>query len=240
MESCPSGTPEERGWGTAPDAIALVGPLVIVGLHERLETPLQGRPTGEVAAAKGHAPVFLQDRALEPFDKPVRPGMPRLGPCVTETEGAAGLIERPFELGAAVGEHAARPPAGPAVEGQDDPTQEVGGGFGRVRRQEPGHAVRARGIAGRDLPDLAHALELPDVEGVQAHQLARLAGGDMPRPAVLGVPEGPARAFGQQSGRLQGAVLEDGQPCQRPPKQSHPRSPIESQCGEVTGLLGVG
>lgn len=27
--------------------------------------------------------------------------------------------------------------------------------------------------------------------------------------------------------------------CQRPPKQSHPGSPIESQCGEVTGLLGV-
>jgi hypothetical protein len=29
--------------------------------------------------------------------------------------------------------------------------------------------------------------------------------------------------------------------CQRPPKQSHPGSPIEGQCGgEVTGLLGVG
>jgi hypothetical protein len=30
-----------------------------------------------------------------------------------------------------------------------------------------------------------------------------------------------------------------GKPCQRPPKQSHPGSPIESQCGEGTGLLGV-
>jgi hypothetical protein len=179
MTSCFSGAPEERGWGAAPEAIALVRPLVIVGLHERLETALQGRATGEVTAAKGHTPVLLQDRALEAFDEPVGPGVPRLGPRVAEAERAAGLIERPFELGAAVGEHAAQPPAGPAVERQHDPTQEVGGGLGRVRGQEPRHAVGARGIAGRDLPDLAHALELPDVEGVQTHQLAGLAGGLM-------------------------------------------------------------
>src|SRR6266851_609713 len=185
MTSCLSGAPEERGWGAAPEAIALVRPLVIVGLHERLETALQGRAIGEVTAAKGHAPVLLQDRALEAFDEPVGPGVPRLGPRVAEAERAAGLIERPFELGAAVGEHAAQPPAGPAVERQHDPTQEVGGGLGRVRGQEPRHAVGARGIAGRDLPDLAHALELPDVEGVQTHQLAWLAGGHMPRLAAL-------------------------------------------------------
>ncbi len=64
MTSCPSGAPEERGWGAVTDAIALVGPLVIVGLPERLETALQGRPTGEVAAAKGHAPVFLQEPVI--------------------------------------------------------------------------------------------------------------------------------------------------------------------------------
>src|SRR5260370_33758402 len=57
MTSCLSGAPEERGWGAAPEAIALVRPLVIVGLHERLETALQGRAIGEVTAAKGHAPV---------------------------------------------------------------------------------------------------------------------------------------------------------------------------------------
>jgi hypothetical protein len=28
--------------------------------------------------------------------------------------------------------------------------------------------------------------------------------------------------------------------CQRPPKQSHPGSPIEGQCETVTGLVGVG
>src|SRR5260370_22905001 len=104
MTSCLSGAAEDGGWGAAPEAIALVRPLVIVGLHERLETALQGRAIGEVTAAKGHAPVLLQDRALGTFDEPVGPGVPRLGPRVAEAERAAGLIERPFELGAAVGE----------------------------------------------------------------------------------------------------------------------------------------
>jgi len=89
MTSGPSGAPEERGWGAAPEAIALVGSLVIVGLHERLEAALQGRATGEVTAAKGHAPVLVQDRALEAFDEPRGPGLPRFGPRVAEAEGVA-------------------------------------------------------------------------------------------------------------------------------------------------------
>src|SRR5260370_40149487 len=105
MTSCASGAPEERGWGTAADAIALVGPLVIVGLHERLETPLQGRPTGEVEATKGHAPMFLQDRALEPFDEAVGPGMPRLRPGMPQSQGAAGLSEPRFGLGGPAGDY---------------------------------------------------------------------------------------------------------------------------------------
>src|SRR5260370_35036948 len=98
MTSCASGAPEERGWGTAADAISLVGPLVIVGLHERLETPLQGRPTGEVAATKGDAPMLLQDRALDPSDEAAGPGMPRLPPGSAQSQGAAGLIDRPLGL----------------------------------------------------------------------------------------------------------------------------------------------
>ena len=39
----------------------------------------------------------------------------------------------------------------------------------------PRHAVGAGRIARRDLPHLAHALEVADVEGIQAHELARLA-----------------------------------------------------------------
>src|SRR5258705_2949585 len=143
MTSCASGAPEERGWGTAADAIALVAPLVIGGRHERLETPLQGRPTGEVAATKGDAPMFLQDRALEPFDEAVGPGMPRLRPGMAQSQGAAGLIERAFELGAAVGEHATQPPAGSAVKRYHDPTPKVGAGFGGGRPEPPGQPAGA-------------------------------------------------------------------------------------------------
>src|SRR5258705_9311766 len=113
MTSCLSGAPEERGWGAAPETIALVRPLVIVGLHERLETALQGRAIGEVTAAKGHAPVLLQDRALEAFDEPVGPGVPRLGPRVAGTQRAAGPLQPPLLHGAPRGGPAAQPPPRP-------------------------------------------------------------------------------------------------------------------------------
>ena len=182
--------------------------LVIVGLHESIEASLERRSTREVAPTEGHAPVLLQDRALQPLDEPVRPGVPRLRPGVAEAERPTGLIERALELGAPVGEYPAQPPARPAIQRHQEAMQEVGGRLGIVGRQQPRHAVGACGIAGRDLPDLAHALELPDVEGVHAHQLAGLAGGDVPRLAVLSMPERPARALGEQARRLQGAMLE--------------------------------
>jgi hypothetical protein len=161
--------------------------------------------------------VFLQDRALEPFNKPVRPRMPWLRPGVAQAQGATGLIERAVELGAAVGEHAPQAPAGPAVERQHDPPQEVSGGRRGVCGQQPGYAVGAR-----DLPDLAHAFELPDVEGVQTHQFAGLAGGHMPRLAVLGPPQGAARPLGQQPRRLQGAVLDGEAAAARAPTRPLP------------------
>src|SRR4029453_19607485 len=90
MRSCPSGAPEERGWGAAAEPIALMGPLVIVGLHKGLETALQRRPTGEVAPPEGHAPMLLQDRALQPLDEAIRPGGPWLCPGMAGDGGPAG------------------------------------------------------------------------------------------------------------------------------------------------------
>jgi hypothetical protein len=58
------------------------------------------------------------------------------------TERVTGVIEHALELGVAVGEDAAQPPAGAAVEWPDGPTQEVSGCLGRVRGQESGRAVR--------------------------------------------------------------------------------------------------
>jgi len=39
---------------------------------------------------------------------------------------------------------------------------------------------------------------------------------------------------------VEGGTFREDFYCQRPPKQSHPGSPIEGQCATVTGLLGVG
>src|SRR6266566_1097617 len=125
MRSSARGAPEERRWSAATNAIALMRPLVIVGLHEAIEASLEGRSTREVAAAEGHAPVLLQDRALQPLDKPIGPGMPGLRPGVAEAQGSTGLIERPLELGAAIGEHAAQPPARAAIDRDQDPAHEV-------------------------------------------------------------------------------------------------------------------
>jgi hypothetical protein len=89
--------------------------------------------------------LLLQDRALEALDEPGGPRVPRFG-RVAEAEGVADLIERSSELGAAVGQHAAQPPASPTVKRPHDPTQEVGGGLGRVRGLGTGGRATARGV----------------------------------------------------------------------------------------------
>lgn len=70
----------------------------------------------------------------------------------------------------------------------------------------------AGGVAGCDLPELAHALELADVEGVQADQLAGNLRFDVARAAVAGLPEATTRALGKQTGRSSAVVFDNGQP----------------------------
>ena len=70
----------------------------------------------------------------------------------------------------------------------------------------------AGGIAGRDLPELAHALEIADVEGVQADQLAWDLRFDVAGAAVAGLPEATTRALGEQAGRSSAVVFDNGQP----------------------------
>src|SRR5207253_8318798 len=111
MWSSPRGAPEERGRGAAADSIALMRSLVIVGLHEGVQAALQRRATGEVAPTEGHAPVLLQDRALQPLDEAIGPCVARLRPRMAEGERPTGLIEGRPELGAAIGGH---PPQRPA------------------------------------------------------------------------------------------------------------------------------
>ncbi len=53
-------------------------------------------------------------------------------------------------------------PYAPAIGAEGSPTKDLGDGIGGGE------------VAGRDLPDLSHALELSDAEAVEAHQLANL------------------------------------------------------------------
>ena len=129
--------PDERGRGSTADAVALVRPLGVVVTHETVEGLLQGRPTGEIASSEHHAPQFLENRALQPFDKPVGPGMTRFRAGVSEAEVVAGDIKRPLELGATVGEDAPHRPAGALEVRSDDLAQERGGGRGVVGWQQP-------------------------------------------------------------------------------------------------------
>src|SRR5256886_4366388 len=174
--------------------------IEVVELQEAVETAIQRRPTREVVPPKDHPPVFGEDGLLQPLDEAVGPGMARLDPGVANAERGTGLIEAGLELAAAVGQHALERPASPADGRQQDLPQEVGDCGVRERGQDAGDTIRARRIAGRDLPDLADALELADVKGVQADQLARALGDDVPRLAVAQAPEGLPRALGEQAG----------------------------------------
>src|SRR5918996_1632555 len=106
MRSLRRHTPDQRGRGSPTEAIALVRALGVVVAHEAVEGPWQGRPTGEVAATEDHAPELLENRALQPFDEAVGPGMTGFRARMAEAELATGHIKGPLERRAAVGEHA--------------------------------------------------------------------------------------------------------------------------------------
>src|SRR5262245_32065674 len=126
------GAQKERGWGSASEPVPLMRPVAIVVAHELIEGVLQAATAGEVPPAEGHPPVLLQDRALQPLDESVGPGMPWLGAGVTNPELATGLIEGALELGTAVGQHPAQRPARLAVQRRQDVAQEPGGVDRRV------------------------------------------------------------------------------------------------------------
>src|SRR6266481_2795720 len=91
-------SPDERGRGSTTHTIALVRALGVVVAHEVVESSLQGRTVGEVAAAERHTPELLEDRALQPFDEAVGPRMAGFRARVPHAELATGRIKRSLEL----------------------------------------------------------------------------------------------------------------------------------------------
>src|SRR6266480_1660713 len=116
--------PDERARGSTANAVALVRSLGVVVAHEAIEGALQGRAAREVTAPEHHAPELLEDRALQPFDEAVGPGMAGFRARVPEAELATGDIKGALEFRPAVGEHAPHRPAGALEVGHDDLPQE--------------------------------------------------------------------------------------------------------------------
>src|SRR2546426_10582805 len=123
MNSGLDGAPHESRRRPASEPVALVRPVVVVVAHELSERPLQRRAAGEVSTPEGHAPVLLQDRALQPLDEAVGPRMAWLGSGVAQAELPTGLSEGAVELGAPVGQHAPQRPARPSKERHKDVAQ---------------------------------------------------------------------------------------------------------------------
>ena len=103
-------------------------------------------------------------------------------------------------------------PAGLSVSGQENTPEEASAVNRLDRRDDLGEGEGAGSITGRDLPELADALEVADVEAVQADQVARPVGLNMAGTAVAGLPETTASTVGEKAGRPRTVVLEDGQP----------------------------
>src|SRR3979411_3174312 len=120
--------PAKRSQGSTADATDLVRALGVVVSHEAIAGPVRRRARREVAAPEHHAPVLLENRALQAFDEAVGPGVARFGARVPEAELAAGRIKRPLELGSTIREDAAHWPPGAAGVRADDRARDRGGG----------------------------------------------------------------------------------------------------------------
>jgi hypothetical protein len=104
---------------------------------------------------------------------------------------------------------------GPLEDGHHVGPQDLLGCPRRHPVDQGGHGVRAGRIARGELPDLAHALELADVEGVETDQVAR------PLRVDVRVHQSSARPFGHQSVRRRSGL----QPCQPLPPRLQPVAP---------------
>jgi hypothetical protein len=101
---------------------------------------------------------------------------------------------------------------GPAEVRGEEPGQEAlrGARGGLSQDEDAGQAIGAGRVAGSDLPDLAHALELPDVEAVEADKRAGGGGFDVARFLAAGLVLA-AGALGQQARPVGAVMVEDAE-----------------------------
>lgn len=151
----------------------------VVAVHPALELAVElGR--GVEALPVERRPVeLLEHRALEPLAHGVVVGRTGRDAVVVDATVGHGVAEgEAGELRPVVAEDAAQLDAdgGQALH---DVVDEGDGALGGLVAHEELHDRPARGgVDGGELPHLGHALEEPDVEGVEGHEVAR-AGGEV-------------------------------------------------------------
>ncbi len=196
----------ERRWRrAAAQAIAAMRPLVVVELQKAVERALQRSAAGEVVPPKGNPPMLVQDRFLQALDEAVGPGVAWLRPRDPNAQALTARGKDALEFLAVVRQDPLQAPAGLAIAGPHDVAQKAEDGGGRDLADDQSRpAERRRHIAAGDLPDLADAFQLADVERVQRQQVARPIGLDM-------AAGGSVRPLGQQTVRRRAVLLEDRQ-----------------------------
>ena len=83
---CGHGAVEYGRRSAAPDAVAMMGSLEVVELHEPVKAAIERRPAGEVVPAKDHAPVLGENRLLQALHEAVGPGVARLDARVADPQ----------------------------------------------------------------------------------------------------------------------------------------------------------
>jgi hypothetical protein len=181
--------------------------------------------------------MFVEDRALQSFDKAVGPRMSRLGARVSDADFPTGLVERGSVLAALIGEDALNPPTGPPIERDEGVLEEVRGLLGIGCPDDASGGQGAGRIAGGKLPDLADTLELADVEAIEAHEIPGFLGLDVPT-ATTGRIESAPCSLGEQPRSLGAVVLEHGQALPPGAKARTPKGSVDRTRRE--GAPGAG
>ncbi len=119
--------PEHTRRRTTAEAIAVVRPAVVVVTQIPAQRAVQRGDTPEEALPKDHAPVFVEDRALQPLHKAVGPRMTRLDACLADAQADTGRGEGTVEFAPVVRQDASHGPARRAILWHQDVAEEAGG-----------------------------------------------------------------------------------------------------------------
>jgi len=193
-----------------------------------IQFPLHLGNTGKESSPERHSPELSEDRSLQPFNKPVGPGMPGFGSGMADLPGSALPVELSKVLSAAVGQDPLNIKSLFTESRDHSLSKERRRLCGTpVANDQPGHTEGGRCVTGGVLPDLAHALELADIEGVDAHQFPWDRGLNMARFVPLSPKKLSPGSLCQQPGGLGRMLLKDHQTLEPGLQPVSPEDPID-------------